>query len=557
LIRIEDLTFFYGDSNRPALKNINLEVGEGEFVLVTGPSGGGKSSLGRCLNGLIPHFYGGRIDGRVLVCGMDTRQHSTRELATRVGFVFQDPESQLVSMDVEREIAFGLENLAFPRDLIAKRLEESLDTVGIAHLRYRQLSELSGGEKQKVAIASVLALHPSILILDEPTSELDPKGAEEVLSVVTRLNDELGLTVILIEHRLDRVLQYADRLIVLSEGTVAIDGEARDVMTDCYPELSRIGIGVPPMIRLVQELRKKNIRIDKVPLTIKEGRAILRKAFESALPVQDMAKDNGHEVPLVEVKRLWYTYPSGLTALRNVNLRAGEAEFITIMGRNASGKTTLAKHLNRLLTPTRGMVKISGVDTREATVAQLARKVGFVFQNPNDHLFADTVYDEVASTLKNLGFDRSEIELRTAEMLARFKLNEYENQYPRSLSGGERQRVALASVLAAKPRVLILDEPTRGIDYRLKSELMRFLDEYRAEGNTVILVTHDVEIVAEYAERVILLSEGKVVVDGEKHDVLSQALLFSPQINRLAQSFARYGVSNKILTVSEALDILS
>jgi energy-coupling factor transporter ATP-binding protein EcfA2 len=558
LIRIEGLTFYYSDTTHPALKNINLEVGEGEFVLVTGPSGGGKSSLGRCLNGLIPHFYGGKLYGRVLVSGLDTRRHSTKELATRVGFVFQDPENQLVSLDVEREVAFGLENLAFPRDLIAKRVEESLDTLGIAHLRCRQLSELSGGEKQKVAIASVLALHPGILILDEPTSELDPKGAEEVLSVITRLNDELGLTVILIEHRLDRVLQYADRLIVLSEGMVAIDGEVRDVMTNHYPELSRVGIGVPPMIRLIQELRERGVKISKVPLTIKEGRAILRKAFENTTPIQDTGGGNGQEItsPLVEVKRLWYTYPSGLLALRNINLKIGEAEFITIMGRNASGKTTLAKHFNRLLVPTKGRIRVSGIDTREATIAELARKVGFVFQNPNDHLFADTVYDEIAFTLKNLGFSRGEIELRTTEMLERFQLNEYKNHYPRSLSGGEKQRVALASVLVTKPKVLILDEPTRGMDYRLKSELMRFLNAYRAEGNTVILITHDVEIVAEYADRVILLSEGKVIVDGEKHQVLSQALLFSPQINRLAQSFERYGVSNKILTVSEALGIL-
>jgi energy-coupling factor transporter ATP-binding protein EcfA2 len=558
LISIENLSFAYSGTDRPVFRDISLEIGEGEFVLVTGPSGGGKSSLGRCLNGLIPHFYGGKICGRVLVDGMDTLKHSTKELATKVGFVFQDPENQLVSLDVEREIAFGLENLAFPRDLIAKRVEESLDTLGIAHLRYRQLSELSGGEKQKVAIASVLALHPGILVLDEPTSELDPKGAEEVLSVITRLNDELGLTVILIEHRLDRVLQYADRLLVLSEGRVVVDGEVRDVMTNHYPELSRIGVGVPPVIRLIQGLRERGVRIDRVPLTVKEGRAIIREIFENLPPVPGTGGGNGQEItrPLVEVRRLGYTYPNGLSALRNINLKVGEAEFITIMGRNASGKTTLAKHFNRLLLPTKGSIRVGGLDTREATVAEMARKVGFVFQNPNDHLFADTVYDEIAFTLKNLSSSRGEIELGTAEMLKRFELGEYRNQYPRSLSGGEKQRVALASVLVTKPKVLILDEPTRGMDYRLKSELMRFLEEYRAEGNTVILITHDVEIVAEYADRVILLSEGRVIVDGEKHQVLSQALLFSPQINRLAQSFGRYGVSNQILTVSEALGVL-
>jgi len=558
LIRIEGLTFHYSDTAQPALEDINLEIRDGEFVLVTGPSGGGKSSLCRCLNGLIPHFYGGKIAGRVEVGGLDTLKHSTRELATRVGMIFQDPENQLVSLDVEREIAFGLENLAFPKDLIAKRMEESLDTLGISGLRYRQLHELSGGEKQKVAIASVLALHPSILILDEPTSQLDPKGAEEVLSVVTRLNDELGLTVILVEHRLDRVLQYADRLIVLNRGMITVDGKVRDIISSRYQELLQMGIGVPPIIRLVQELRDRGISIEGTPLTVKEGRAMLDSIFEQTLEqlaAQYDKKDNGR--PLVETKRLWYTYPSGLTALKNVSLRIDEGEFVAIMGRNASGKTTLVKHFNRLLTPTKGRVKIDGIDTGGATIAELARKVGFVFQNPNDHLFADTVNEEITFTLKNLGFDSGEIELRTSEVLERFGLTEYRNHYPRSLSGGEKQRVALASVLAVRPRILILDEPTRGMEYRLKSELMRFLEEYRRQGNSVILVTHDVEIVAEYADRVVLLSEGKIVVDGEKHVMLSQALLFSPQINRLAQAFARYGIPNNILTVNEALGVLS
>ena len=560
MIKIEALTFYYSDAAQPALKDISLEVRDGEFVLLTGPSGGGKSSLCRCLNGLIPHFYGGKISGRVMVGGLDTLKSSTRELAAKVGFVFQDPENQLVSMDVEREIAFGLENLAFSRDLIAKRIEESLDTIGIAGLRYRSLSELSGGEKQKVAIASVLALHPDILILDEPTSELDPKGAEEVLSVITRLNDELGLTVILVEHRLDRVLQYADRLIILDGGKAIIDGGIRDVMAGRYRELAASGIGIPPLIRLFQELKSRDPSLSQIPLTVKEGRAMLRQTVKdnaSSENIRPYNKEMRRRKPVINVKRLWHAYPNGLTALKNVSLKIGEGEFVAIMGRNASGKTTLAKHFNRLLTPTKGAVEIDGVDTGKATVAELARKVGFVFQNPNDHLFADTVAEEISFTLKNLGFDPEAIKQRTTEVLEKFHLTGYETQYPRSLSGGEKQRVALASVLAAKPKILVLDEPTRGMEYRLKSELMRFLEAYRARGNTVVLVTHDVEIVAEYAERVILLSEGRIVVDGEKHDVLSQALLFSPQINRLAQSFERYGVSNRILTVNEALSILS
>ncbi|MDD5591195.1 MAG: ATP-binding cassette domain-containing protein, partial [Dehalococcoidales bacterium] len=392
MIEIKNLTFTYSGTDRPSLRNIDLEIDSGEFVLMTGPSGGGKSSLCRCLNGLIPHFYGGAIAGRVSIGGMDTLEHSTRDLATRVGMVFQDPENQLISMDVEREIAFGLENLSFPRDLIARRIEESLDTLGIAGLRYRQIHELSGGEKQKVAIASVLALHPDILILDEPTSELDPKGAEEVLSVVTRLNDELGFTVIIVEHRLDRVLQYVDRLIVLSDGEVALDGRVGDVVSRRYDELARLGVGVPPMLRLVHELKGQGIDVEKVPLTVKEGRAVLDGAFRGVGGKLDLSARNGGGRRLVETKRLYYTYPeTGLTALKNVSLGIDEGEFVAIMGRNASGKSTLVKHFNRLLEPTKGKVIIDGTDIRKATVAELAQKVGFVFQNPNDHLFADTV----------------------------------------------------------------------------------------------------------------------------------------------------------------------
>jgi energy-coupling factor transporter ATPase len=574
LISIKGLTFRYSDADKPALRDVNLKIQDGEFVLITGPSGGGKSSLCRCLNGLIPHFYGGEITGKVEVDGLDTMKHSTKELATKVGMVFQDPENQLVTMDVEREIAFGLENLGFPKELMAKRVEEALDTVGIASLRHRTVNELSGGEKQRVAIVSVLALYPDVLVLDEPTSELDPKGAEEVLNVVERLNDELGITVILIEHRLDRVVQHVDRMIVLDHGVIVSDGTPRSTLSD--GEVSKRGVEVPPVIKLVQGLREKGISIDNTPLTVKEGRAALARAFQhrvisspSAERGEGAAKNltlqpeltNGSKSdraqPLIEVKRLYHVYPGDFVALRNINLKVHEAEFVAIMGRNASGKTTLVKHFNALLKPTKGDVVVDGVNTKETTTAHLARKVGYVFQNPNDHLFADSVEQEIAFSLRHLGFQRVEMEPMIDEVLERFGLMQYRHRYPRSLSGGEKQRVALASVLVAKPKIIILDEPTRGMEYKLKAELMSYLDNHRKEGGVVILVTQDVETVAEYGDRVILLSEGGIVVDGAKRDLLSEALIFSPQINRLAQSLSRYGVPSNLLTANEVLRILT
>ena len=337
MIRIRGLTFFYSEAKEPALCDVNLEIEDGEFVLITGPSGGGKSSLCRCFNGLIPHFYGGRITGRVEVQGLDVFKHSTKELATRVGMVFQDPENQLVAMDVEREIAFGLENLAFPRDVIAKRIEESLDTLGISSLRCRQVHELSGGEKQKVVIASVLALHPDILVLDEPTSELDPKGAEEVLSIVEQLNDELGITVILIEHRLDRVVHLVDRMIVLDKGKVLADGIPRDILDNA--KSADIGVGMPPIIRLVQVLKSRGLSIDNIPLTVKEGRVMLEGIFRDARKTVLPQGDGARGKPIIEIENLWHVYPDGPAAVKNVSLTICEGEFVAIMGRNASGKT--------------------------------------------------------------------------------------------------------------------------------------------------------------------------------------------------------------------------
>ena len=574
MIRIDNLTFRYSDTDRPALRDINLEIQDGEFVLITGPSGGGKSSFCRCLNGLIPHFYGGEITGKVEVDGLDTMKHSTKEMATEVGMVFQDPENQLVAMDVEREVAFGLENLAFPFELMAKRMEEALDTVGIASLRHRTVNELSGGEKQRVAIASVLALYPNILVLDEPTSELDPKGAEEVLNVVERLNDELGVTVILVEHRLDRVTQHVDRMLVLDNGMLVSDGTPQSVLSG--DKVSQSGIGIPPIIKLVQGLKDKGIGIDNIPLTVKEGRAALAKVMplqakqgnlnlperkvitsEAKQSPRPFATLRASAQPMVEVKGLYHVYPGDLVALRNISLKICEGEFVAIMGRNASGKTTLVKHFNGLLKPTEGDVIVNGVNTKGTTIADLARKVGYVFQNPNDHLFADSVEQEIAFTLKNLGFKSEGMESMIDQVLERFGLTQYRHQYPRSLSGGEKQRVAFASILVAQPKIIILDEPTRGMEYRLKVELMRFLDEYRENGNAVILVTQDVETVAEYGDRVILLSEGRTVVDGSKREVLSRALLFSPQINRLAQSLNHYGVPSDVLTADEVLGMIT
>ena len=553
MIKINNFTFYYSDSTKPALADIDLRIDSSEFVLVAGASGSGKSSLCRCLNGLIPHFYGGKIKGYVNVCGKNVIETPTKKMAEEVGMVFQDPENQMLMTEVEREIAFGLENLCYPGDIISKRVEEALDSVGISNIRYRHPNNLSGGEKQKVAIASNLALHPQILVLDEPTSELDPKSAEDVINVLERLNDELGLTIILIEHRLDRVVHHVDRIIALSDGQVVLDGPPGEILAN--QKFKSLGIGLPPIASLAHAIRERGFNLERIPLTVKEGRRMFLNFFKNPRKVE-LTDDKPTGGVKVEFRNVSYTYPNDIDALKNISLKFNAGEFIAIMGRNASGKTTLVKHINSLLKPKKGSVLVSTINTKNATVAQMAKTVGYVFQNPNAHLFADTVEEEIQYILKNRKMGGHEINSKTDSILKMFNLADKRDEYPRSLSGGEKQRVALASVIVTEPDILILDEPTRGMDYASKDYLMNFLDNYRRNGKVVVLVSHDIETVARHVDRVILLSEGKIIVDDSKRKVMSKALLFSPQINRLIQGYKQYNVPDNILTVEEAEQVI-
>ncbi len=553
MIKISDLSFYYSDSAEPALSDVSLKIKPGEFVLVAGSSGSGKSSLCRCLNGLIPHFYGGRIKGEVVVCEKNVFETPTKVLAEYVGVVFQDPENQLLMSEVEREIAFGLENLCYPPNIINKRVEEALDSVGISHIRHRHPTELSGGEKQKTAIASSLVLNPQVLVLDEPTSELDPKSAEDVINVLERLNCDLGLTIVLVEHRLDRVVHHVDRIIALDKGRVILDGHPKKILAD--PRFKSLGVGLPPIVSLANTIRNRGFRLDAIPLTVREGRRMFSGFFQESRRIELTDKIDRGEIK-VDFRDVSYTYPNDAVALRKVSLGFYAGEFVAVMGRNASGKTSLIKHINGLLKPTGGCVLVSGRDTRKADVSKLAEMVGYVFQNPNVHLFADTVEEEVRYILENRNVSEEVICSKTDSVLGLFGLTDKKDSYPRSLSGGERQRVALASVIVAEPDILVLDEPTRGMDYASKSFLMDFLNNYRRSGKVIVLVSHDIESVAGYVDRVVLLSEGKVVADGPRRDVFSNALLFSPQINRLVQGYKHYNVQDNILTALEAEQVI-
>jgi energy-coupling factor transport system ATP-binding protein len=551
MISAKDLTFSYSDCTTPSIDDVSIEIGNSEFILLTGPSGSGKSSLCRVFNGLIPHFYGGTVTGSVSVCGMDPLRTDTRMMSTKVGMVFQDPENQIVTSSVEREIAFGLENLGTAKMTIAKRVEEMLDTIGIADLRKKGTDELSGGEKQKVAIASVMAMHPDILVLDEPTSSLDPISADEVLRVIKDLNHEFGLTVILTEHRIDRVVPFVDRVLYMSGGKLCFDGTPREWVAS----VDESEYGLPQMLELGRYLNQKGY-LQEIPLSVKEGRQKLSNVFANHWVDVDLKQEvqKGVGDALISLQNVSFRYDKGVTALKDVSMNIHPGEFVAIIGRNASGKSTLAKHLNATLLPTRGSVTVMGKDTRSASIAELSKDVGMVFQNPNLHLFADTVYDEVAFILHNHKVQEDQIDIRVRQIIDYFELTRYLDTYPRDLSGGERQRVALASVMVGDPKVLLLDEPTRGMEYRRKRRLMDYLRDYHAGGGTVILISHDMELVAqEPVGRVILMGEGRIVADGSRREILARSLHFSPQINRLVQPFESLGVPGEILTLEEMI----
>lgn len=549
MIEFKDFSFYYPNCKIPSLDKINVMIDEGEFLVITGPSGGGKSTFLRSINGLIPNFYGGKISGEVLVKGKNVSKTPTNQMSEIVGMVFQDPENQLVSNQVEREIAFGMENLCFSKEIMKKRIEESLDAVNISRLRDKTIQELSGGQKQKVAIASALATHPEVLLLDEPTSELDPGSAESVLNVIEKINDELGLTIILVEHRLERVIHHVDRMLMIDSGKILYDGSPRKLKSNNVKDWK---VGMPPVTRLALNFEKEMVN-NGMPLTVKEARLSLKEVLTTPKNKITWEKKESSKRVTLSMDKVFFSYDGEKDVLKNISFNVFEGDMIALMGKNASGKTTLVKLMNGLIKPRKGKIFLFGKKISDYPLEELIQKVGIVFQDPNLHLFNDTVQKEVEFVLRNLKVDENLIKKKTEEILKYFKIYQYKNSYPHDLSGGERQRVALASVLVSDPEILILDEPTRGMDYYLKRELISYL---REKAKTVIMITHDIETAAEFSDRVILLSEGNIISDGNKRDVLSKALLFSPQINRLIQPYVKFGIPDDTLTVEEALEVI-
>jgi energy-coupling factor transport system ATP-binding protein len=516
-VSIEDLTFTYADRKNPVLKHLRAEIEDGSFVCILGHGGAGKSSLCYSLNGLIPHFFRGPYQGRVMVKGLEVGSNKVARLSSRVGLVLQDFEAQLFSTNVELEMAFGPENHGLPAPEIGRRITQYLSLIGLTSFRPRQPATLSGGQKQRLAIGSVLAMEPDILIMDEPTTDLDPKGAQEVLALAQSLR-QAGRTILMVVPEPEMALE-ADQVWLMQGGEIFAQGSPGEILTN-LSGLHRCGVKLPAFMELFRALGwpGRPLTLEEAVTLINEHQ-LLKNRNPSPLSTKSPEAQGS---TIIEVEGLSYSYPlSEEKALRGIDLRIQEGEFVALLGQNGSGKTTLAKHFNGLLKPSAGRIEVSGQPIKDYSHKALAQKVGYVFQNPDHQIFARTVEEEVGFGLKVLGLDSRTIGKRVREVLGVVGLEGYEKKVPFTLTKGERQRVAVASVLAAQPQMIILDEPTTGLDYAHQVSIMELLKTLNRKGHTIVVITHSMWVAAEWARRTVVLKNGAILLDGPTRNVFS------------------------------------
>jgi len=539
VIKIRDLSYAYRrQENRAALSGVSLTVERGEFVGIAGRAGSGKSTLCYALNGLIPHSFGGKMHGEVSVCGINTREVFVPEIARKVGFVLQNAESQLVGLSVDEDVAFGLENIGLPREEIKRRVSSALDAVRLTDFARRSPWTLSGGQKQRLAIAAAMAFEAEVLVLDNPTAELDPVGKLEVMATLAQLNIERRVTLIVVNQELEEIVPYASRLVLMDAGRIVKEGSPREVVNDAMM-VEGVGVKLPEVAQVCQKLRERGSWAGALPLTVDEAAAGLAGRTPSR-GIETRSQVARPAERLIEFQNVSFSYLNGTSVLRNVSLTIRRGEFVTLMGPNGAGKTTLAKHFNGLHVPTSGSVRVGGIDTREATVAQLARTVGYVFQNPDHQLFARSVEDELSFGPCNLKWPARRRDESVRRELEKLGGKERAAHDPFFLGMAERKLVAIASVLVMEPQLLVLDEPATGADHEAALRIMHYLAELHRNGLTIVIVTHDVSLAAKYADRIVVLQSGSIVLDGPPAEVLhhspelQSSLVTPPQVAQLA-----------------------
>jgi energy-coupling factor transport system ATP-binding protein len=559
LAHFEKVSYQYPHRTDFALQEINLTVRKGELLGVIGATGAGKTTFCLALNGIVPQFYGGRFFGHLRVAGLDTVDTPIHQLARHVGMVLEDPETQLIATSVENEIAFALENLNVPAEEIRARIPRVLEMVRLENLPKRHPSELSGGQKQRLAIAAALAVQPDLLVLDEPVSQLDPQGAQDVFAVLRELNHTMGITIIISGHAAEELAESAHRLILLAKGAIVAEGTPEEIYGN-VPLLEEYGVRPPQVAKTFWLVRHLLPPGASLPVRLPEGlnrlKDLPRPVHLPAIPASGATRPSAEA--LITVRDLHHIYPNGTHALCGVSFDMHAGEYVLIAGQNGAGKSTLVRHFVNLLQPPRGEVHFAGQDTRTLSTADAARRIGYVGQNPDLQLFNRTVEDEIAFALRHLHYPADEVRRRTDEALEALRLKDVRQRHPFSLPKGERARVVIAAVLALQPEVLIFDEPTTGQDLAGATAILDITRDLHRMGKTILVITHHLYLMPGYAERVLLMNKGRLLLDAPLReayhnlDALERTALTPPQAVKLAQALeARWQVPLPLLTPQE------
>jgi energy-coupling factor transport system ATP-binding protein len=566
IIDIENLSYTYPSATN-ALSDVSLKVYPGEYLALVGANGAGKTTLCMFLNGVIPNVVGGRVSGSVHVCGMDTFEHHVYDIAQNVGLVLQDPESQLFSADVRSEVAFAAENRGVPRAEMVARMEEVLKIVRLEDLAGRLSDELSGGQKQRLAIAANLIVRPKILVADEPTSQLDPVGKGEVFATLSSLNKDFGMTVVIASHDVDEIERYADRVIVLDHGSIILEGPPDKVFRE-VDTLDRLFVHVPDLARLGKSLNMEGSQLlsldvptaaSQIKIWLGPETAGSGKAFEEPSPtIPGIAAGISKSDLAVDTKDLTYIYP-GTTApaISDMTFSIPKGQFVGIIGQNGGGKTTIMKCLVGLLKPTRGEILLDNKPISGQKVGDIATQIGLILQNPDTQLFCMSVEEEIRFGLENLKLDPEEIERRTEDALKITGLGDYRHLYPFKLSLGDRRKVAVASIVAMRPQTLIFDEPLTGQDYKGRYELVNLAADLHKAGHTVIMISHDMDLVARYTQRTLVVGKGQLLLDAPTREVfdhvslLRETYIDPPEIIQLAQALRVCGIPSGLLSIDQ------
>jgi energy-coupling factor transporter ATP-binding protein EcfA2 len=559
MIHVENLSYWYPQNKSPALKNISFRVEPGELILITGPSGSGKSTLLHCLKGLIPKLYGGKLDGKIDIDGEDISYLSVAEIAKRIGLVMQDPESQFCNLFVRDEVAFGVENLKIDSKVCAQRVTQTLDAVGLSQFADRAVTEISGGEKQKVAIASVLAMGVPVILLDEPTANLDAKSGRDVLQFIDRLRQE-GKTLALVQHELDEMIHVADKLLIMQDGMLVDYGVPRELLQKFeYKLTSDHYIGLPQIVHAALNTQRW-FSFENLPLSVAEFVSFAQVAPPEVATVSAGYPDHTLETSevIVEAKNIQFSYPNSKTnAIKDISLTVHAGEVVAILGKNGSGKSTLARLMVGLLYPKSGKIKLDGKDVATLTRHEIHSLTGYVFQYPEQQFLTQSVAKEIAYGLEVQQRPANEISQVVDETIRSLRLTGAENRHPFALSGGEKRRLSVATMLVLEPKLLILDEPTYGLDEGNLLNMIHFLfDQLQKKGVTIVFITHDLRLVAEYAQRVIVLHDGVKRYDGKPAELFNQdglmehAELIPPPISELVHALQKKGYALPASTIT-------